>query len=207
MMDDSASLCWQIDIKKVILFISSYILLCWVYEKNNKHQVLVSNIISCIACWRCLLYHDLSELISYYWYDLMLMTIKKDWLMILHHVFTIYGISHCPNYEDYDKIMSILWACKLSDVVVHQYHIAQASNLIEHYPIAIKIYQIVTIIYTCVAWFMLRIVFIMSLFPFYSAKANILIPIFVSVNLYWIIKRMKLAMKIASAIKNDIMEN
>ncbi len=194
-------LCWQINFAQVSLFMLSYTILRVCFAKNSKNSLLASNIVSCIACWRCLIYHDLSELINYYWYDLVLMTIKKDKLMVFHHVVTLYAISHCPIYEDYEKIMSILWMCKLSDVFVHQYHIAQASDLLNYYPITVKIYQLITIIYTCVAWFVLRIIFIITLFPFQSTKANIMIPIFIAINFYWIIKRIKLAVKIAGTIK------
>ena len=185
-------ICWQFDDWHVLYLLSSYILIVSIFNHKQKKEVLASSIISCFTCWKFIIDQNTTHLIQYYWYDLILVGIKLDWLMIAHHLFTIYGISHCTWYLDYDNIITILKVMKISDVLIYQYKITNALELEKHFPVGIRIYQCITHGSTCILWFVLRIIYILTLFPFETLKANSVIPIFLVINFYWIIKLSKL---------------
>ena len=149
---------------------------------------------------------DLDLMISYYWYDLLLVIYMRDYLMIAHHIFTVYGISHCEWYVDHAKVVMMLKTMKTSDVLMHHYKITDALELEKKYPIGIYIYQIFTVSFTCVTWLILRIFNTLTLFPFISAKANILIPLFLVINFVWILKLLALVSRLCSKVQKNLLD-
>lgn len=197
---DDSLLCWQYDIQHIVTLLLSYATLRVIFRSYQKNDTLASNIIANFACLRFVMYGNLSHIIQYYWYDLILVVYQLNWLMIVHHLFTLYGISHCPIFVDYDKVMQILQLTKSGDILMHHYKITNALELEEKYPRLIRIYQVFTITFTCALWILYRILGIANLFPFESTKANVLIPIFVLMNIYWIFKLINLSVRIVKSI-------
>ncbi len=200
-------ICWQTEYQNIFILLAVNVLLTWLFKRYPKKEIIATNLISSFECWRYVLYGNLSHLIQYYWYGLIMMIIQKDWIMVAHHLFTIYGISHCPWYVDYNKVMDMLLVMKFSDLFIHHYKITNGLELERLYPIGIRVYQVITISITALMWFVFRIMLVATMYPFNSTKANILIPIFQLVILMWIVKLLKLAGSLVSKIYVEVIED
>ena len=187
-MTEDYVVCWQFNPQRVLMHAMVYFMIRLITNKYPKNHQIASNIISSYSCVAYVLTDDLEQLISYYWYDLVIMLCNRDYIMIAHHLFTIYGISHCTWYLDYEKVFIMLKTMKLSDVLVHHHKIVDALELEKKYFTLATVYKIFTVFVTCVLWVLLRVIHTATLFPFEVLKTNILIPIFLLVNVAWVIK-------------------
>ncbi len=191
MENSHALICWQFNGEQILVYFGMYFALSILTYRYPKSHQISSNIVSNASCWIYLLSNNVDRLISYYWYDLILMILHGDHLMILHHVFTLYGIMHCPSYVDYSKIMLMLRIIKASDILIHHYKIIDGFNPQGVRYLLAKIHQFIAVLYTCISWFLLRIIAVIYLFPFMSVKANVLIPVFLMLQIVWLWKLTK----------------
>lgn len=198
--------CWQFNPTQVVKYLLAYLIIRLLSSNYPKSHQFATNIISNISCWTYVLTGDLDLMISYYWYDLILVLCVKDYLMIVHHIFTLYGISHCTWYVDHAKVVTMLKTMKTSDVLTHHYKITDALELEKKYPVGIYMYQIFTVSFTCIMWLVLRIFNTLTLFPFTSTKANILIPLFLAINFAWIFKLVALVSRLCSKVKMNLLD-
>lgn len=201
---DIPVVCWQFNPTQVAKYLLAYFVIRLLSSNYPKSHQLATNLVSNISCWIYVLNGDLDLMISYYWYDLILTLYIKDHLMIIHHIFTLYGISHCLWYSDHDKVIIMLKTMKTSDILMHHYKITDALELEKKYPIGIYVYQICTVSFTCVMWLVFRIFNTLTLFPFTSTKANVLIPIFLLINFAWIFKLLVLVSRLCSKIRMNL---
>ena len=194
--------CYQINFIYVIGFMLLY---QFMYRKakrlqyinNVKVHQLVSNLISNITCVLFLFTHNKDLIFSYYWYDLTMMYLTLDKVMIIHHVFTLHGISHCPDYPDYDNIFSVLYIMKLADVFMHYYKILDTLQIDNRYSKFIIVFiQIITVILTGILWLIFRVFYILNMFPFKTDKTNFIVFAFIIANIYWITKLYRLVVKL-----------
>lgn len=202
-----ADLCYSIDVYQVCVLWIFYLSLCAIFRKYTKNKEIASNIVSNVECWYFVLSLNMNSLISYYWYDLGNMIIQKSWVMVAHHIFTLYALFQCPSYPDYTSISNILIMVKTSDLLIHHYHIVHACELDKKYPFIANAYNIVTLIITCVAWITLRVFYTISHFPLIVPKSTALLTIFTVLNTYWVVKMSKLIKKISSKLWIDVTED
>jgi hypothetical protein len=198
--------CMQFNSNQIIYYLLAYAVLMGITRGYPKRHQFVSNLISSYSCIYYLITGDLPRMISYYWYDLIIMLAVRDYLMIAHHIFTLYGILHCSWYPDYENIIIALKIMKTSDILMHHYKITDGLELEKKYPLFITMYQIFTIGFTCLAWLRYRIFYMISLFPFETTKANILMPLFLITNFLWIFKMGFLINRLCKRLKFEVLE-
>jgi hypothetical protein len=192
--DEDQFICMSYDISQITMFFVVYAALYCILDvrKYKKAFEITSLIISSLACWLFVYSLDYNLLLSYYWYDIVLMIYNRDITMIAHHWLVIYGLCHCPTYGDYQNVLMMILSAKISDLFVHQNKIISYLDLESGnrttFKTAIKLWRLSSILITLILWALFRFLFIMSLFPFNTLEANILMPIFLLVNAMWVPK-------------------
>lgn len=194
-------ICFELDVHQVTYLLLAYYFLYSLAERYPKRHILVSNLISSASCWKFVFTQDLSSLISYYWYDLILMTYHRSWLYVSHHVVTLYFLMHCEDSPDYENLILLSWTMKASDLLIHHYKITDAMELDLYYPRATKIYQLITTSITILAWVALRCVATLMVMPVNVPVNNFILPAFVLVNMWWVVKMCSLVKKIWQDLK------
>lgn len=199
----------RINVPQILLFIGTYLFILDrinVKYKNRiyKHHQFVSNVMSNATCILFLYSGDINMLISYYWYDLIFMIWQKDILMILHHIITIYGISHSETHSDYNNMLIVLLRMKTGDVFMHYYKIIDSIKFNNEWQILAYFVQYTSVLITLLLWLIFRITFILGMFPFNTLKANMVVTSFTIVNIWWTCKMHILAKKIYRRICNEM---
>ena len=183
-------------LQRIVFWIVVNLVLNAIFRSYRKRQIASMHIISTLACLEFMFTRNLSALVAYYQYDLIVSFIVDDRLMMLHHVFTLYGIQHCSTFADWNAVWQILILMKSSDLLIHQYKITNALELEKRWPEFITRYQVFALTYTIITWMIYRVYYILRMMPFTTLKANIIIPIFVAFNLYWIHKQWSILLKV-----------
>jgi hypothetical protein len=148
-----------------------------------------------LVCWRCVLSGDLDAVIDYYWYDLTLSVFKWDWLMIAHHVLSLYGLLQCEWHPDYEAIYLATIMLKSGDVLIHHYKITDALDWYDRYPVAIRFYQSMTIGATILLWMNYRVYRPIELYPWETNAFHYISVLFHCMNAFWIYKLTRLWLK------------
>jgi hypothetical protein len=177
-----------------------YIYYVWLFYLNKiknptiakNAKVIVAASVSALSCLQYVITKDISGIINYYWYDLVISIMAKNKIMIAHHIFTLYAISHCPSHVEYQNVINMMYYMKLSDVVLHHYKISNLLQLDIKYPKFIKTYQLITLSYTVCAWAYLRFYYCLTLLPLNTTEANIMLPGFLAVLFTWWYKLVKI---------------
>jgi len=178
------------------LLFTYYLLQC-VFYKYEKKQLLASNILAALNVYVYLYTGDIYWIRHYYIYDTTISILHKDYLIFIHHLITLYSITHYPDEPDYNNMLNILYAIKSSDLLLHHYQITKCLNFDSYY---VKVYQIFTIVITLVAWVVLRIGYVLSLMPFNSRKTHIVVFALHCANIWWMTKLYALVKKIYDSI-------
>jgi hypothetical protein len=165
-----------------------YLLGIIIFKNYIKRHILVTNIISSYVCWCCVLGSNTNNLLSYYYYDLPLLIVKKDIPLILHHIFTIFCLNFCLS--DYDGVIfyKCLFLFKYSDLLLHHYKILDALEIKNKYPLTVRIYQLIINLYTFASWIILRIILPFGVYPATTVYNNILCMLFHIGNIWWTYK-------------------
>jgi hypothetical protein len=132
--------------------------------------------------------HSPDGIISYYWYDLILSLQKKDYLMIAHHLFTLFSLNQCDTHPDYNRIYYSLFMLKTGDLFLHHLKITDALDLYSKYPLSIRLYQLATLSITFVLWIVYRLILPFYVYPFETYTFKILSVTFHLLNTIWLIK-------------------
>jgi hypothetical protein len=198
-------ICLQFNKREIDYYLIAYAILArYLYKKYHKYMNLVSGLISTFICWKCVINNSPDGIISYYWYDLIITLYKKDWFMVVHHVFTLFSLNQCVDNPDYTKIYYSLFLLKKGDLFVHQVKIIDALELYNDYPLASRIYQLITMSLTLILWIIYRFILPFYVYPFETTFYKISSVIFHIVNLLWIIKLTFSIYKKYKDIKNII---
>jgi hypothetical protein len=180
--------------RDVMTIIVLYLLLSLKFHDCKKREELVTNIISNVICCYFVFTNDYAVLISYYWYDLWVSTTRKDAVIITHHLITMLALFQTPSNLDYFDINQLVVFMKSTDVLMHHYKIIsilQLNGLIVDNTKWSK-YKLFALCFTIVSWIFVRVVYATSLMPLQTTLTNILLPVFVLGNLFWIYKMLVL---------------
>lgn len=194
------TICLQFRVHKVLQYFMMYLVLRLITSGYKKSDNLSSCIVSMLVCWKCIITRDMRDVIDYYWYDLALALVRKDSLIILHHVISLYALQHCSDHPDYERIHIATVLMKTGDVVLHHYKITDALELYDKWPIGIRVYQMMTMSATIGLWIVFRVIMPMALYPFESYTFYVIAVGFHCFNVYWIYKMCILTKSIGEKI-------
>ncbi len=178
--------CIYFDIYEILMYYVAYFTLLFLFRKYNKASDLVTNIISSFVCWRCILTRSTDWIISYYWYDLFIELYKKDYVMICHHLFTLYNLNWCSWYFDYYKIYRSLFLLKTGDLFMHHHKILENLELRKNK--YVYYWQLAANSITLVLWLVFRVILPFGIYPFNYILLNVLGSIFHTINVIWVVK-------------------
>ena len=186
----------------IITYYLYYFLGFFIFRNYTKRHILITNIISSYVCWCCVLLGHTNNLLSYYYYDLPLLFIKKDVVLIMHHILTIFCLNFCLS--DYDGIIfyKCLFLFKYSDLLLHHHKIIDALEIKNKYPLIVRIYQLIINLYTLFSWIILRIILPFGVYPVTTIYNNILCVLFHIGNIWWTYKVYNTIKNIYTEIKN-----
>lgn len=193
-------ICIEFPIVGFCLFVGLYHYLAGKLLYNPNGHLAASNLVSMIACWSYLYTKSETLIISYYWYDLVVSAVHYDMLMVAHHIFTLYAIMQCETHPDKVAITQILYAMKLSDILMHYYKISEHLKLKKISPKLVSRCQFFTVLFTAFSWTYYRFIYTSHFLPMQTMEANVLLPLFMAFSLVWLVKMFKLAFKLAKQI-------
>lgn len=182
------NMCFEFDVYKIVKYFLMYALLRFVTKKYKKRQVLSSNLVSMYVCWRFLLVRDFSDVIAYYWYDLVLSIVARDPLMVLHHLVSLFGLQQCFWHPDYESIRLGAVLLKSGDLFLHHYKITDALELYNRFPLGTRIYQACTVFATILLWLYFRVFRALDVYPFETSMFHFVAVVFHCLNMMWIVK-------------------
>lgn len=174
----------NVDALQIVNIFTIYAILSYSFKNYENRHLLASNIVSLMCCWRYIAYKNTSHVISYYWYDLVLSIIKRDKLMILHHLFTLYALAHTILHPDYQVIVDVMYAVKCSDIFIHFDKIVKNLEFVNTMS---DLFRLTTILLTYVLWIKYRLIYIITYIPYLKTNTNVILAIlFVCICAVWL---------------------
>lgn len=190
--------CFSFNAYNYVTLLIIYFLLVLVFKNYEKKQILASNILAALNLYAYLWTENFELIINYYIYDTTITILHKDYLMLIHHMVTLYGITHCSDHADYYTMQKLVYIIKSSDLLFHHYQITKSLHLTQYK--AVKIYQLFTIVFTMLAWTVLRFGVVISMMPFNTYKTHALVLFIHFANLWWLTKLFALSCKIYNSL-------
>jgi hypothetical protein len=178
--------CLYFDIAEISKYYLLYFCLLYLFQNNKRSTELSALVVSSLVCWKCILFRSHAGIVSYYWYDLFLMIHKKDKLMILHHLFSLYSLNTCSWDPDYERIYTSLFLLKTGDLFLHHYKISDIIDIPKTK--WVYIYQLVISFLTLVLWIVFRIILPFGMYPFYNKYYEVSCMVLHIVNFLWVVK-------------------
>jgi hypothetical protein len=185
--------CFDFNPFGVLTYFSLYLIL----SSENKKE-LASLCISLLTTWKYVFVGG--NLLSYYVYDLILMLISRDYLMILHHLVSIYTLGLCPSHLDYNLVAYVFWLCKVGDLFIH---VPKIMNLTDKPIIQKLIIQFISCVMTVILWIYFRI-YLFRYLDIRSVEYIFLYWVFQFFHILWIIKYSKLAIYYFTQLRIEI---
>lgn len=198
--DDNYDLCVEISLANIIKHFILYGLLRLVTYRYEKSHILSNHIVSMLVCWKFMLSYNFSDVIAYYWYDLMLSVWHRDSFMILHHLVSLYSLQQCSWHPDFESIRLAAVYLKSGDIVLHHYKIIDALEIYNNYRLKLRIYQAISVLITILLWLYYRVYRCIEVYPFETTTFYVIAIIFHLLNVLWIVKLCVLLKKITLKI-------
>lgn len=155
--------------------------------------------ISMLTCWRYVLFRDVTQLVQYYWFDLLVSIVQLDTLMVVHHIVTLYLLAFCPDDPDYAIIQKVIYGIKCGDIVMHYTNITRGLQLKTTKMLLVS--QLLANVYTVIAGLWFRLYCIVAAMPINDLFGNIVAAALVYMNVFWLWKFAKNASKIVKTLK------
>ena len=182
----------RINISQIVSYYIVYAILCALFRKQKNSSNIASHLISIFVCWNSVLLGSANGVISYYLYDLLLMIYKHDYLMIFHHIFTLYSLNSCQNDADHRLIYTSMFLLKTGDLFLH---FAKLIEYLEYKDKKILLFQFYANSATLILWTIFRVILPFGIYPFHSWSFNLLGITFHIINVIWTFKMHRIVKK------------
>jgi len=165
----------------VVLLIPTCFAVAWL--TLGRHIRLASTLTAMLACWTHVLffYPDDAWIVAYYWFDLVIMIIVKDYLLMVHHLVVLYGLYQDVSHPDYHSIHMLLYVIKIGDLFLHIPYIIEQFKW--NYPKTFTAFRI----FNLASWTVCRLWFTWVT-PFVSWDHLLIKVFFIPLNLWWMNK-------------------
>jgi hypothetical protein len=155
-------------------------------EEYYKVLSITTTNINIINTILFLIFRNVNLLIAYYVYDLIIIILcyKKDRLLIIHHIISLYALTINPSGPDYDNIMSTAYLQKLGDLFLHIQKIYGLRKVnIENVTTRITFLKI-----ALCTWILTRILLSFRCYPFHAYDIWLIALLIHCANVIWAFK-------------------
>jgi hypothetical protein len=123
-------------------------------------------IVSTILGWVCTVTSSIVGFTAYYIYDIFNKIVEQDYVLLTHHVFTIFMIGLSPDHLDHSRVIRALLLLKIGDLFIYTKKILKELNIYKTHKILSNILIWYSSLYTIIAWTITRCWLPFYLYPF-----------------------------------------